>query len=334
VITATTDIARFIELCSCARCFSALADHGADELVCTECGTVYPIVNGVLHLLPEYDDEVRARFLDNYNEIAKADLDSPFEENRAARHATLLRFIGDVRGKRVLDVGSSNAGYLQRMEGAAERVALDLAAPFLEAIPTETGILRVCADAETLPFRPGSFDVIVIADVLEHLLAPEHLVQRILAIVEPRTRVIVHIPWEEDLAQYRESEWEFAHLRSFTYYTFATLWNTFRIVRERSSYPALEEPFVFQLRRFLPLRLYNLASWAYFHRGYGTKEYERRARWIHELPERERWLVRLYRPLFKMFELRVLDRREPPGSGYAAPVPRVLLRLARALKLT
>jgi len=334
VIAATTESARFVGTCCCPRCFGDLAEHAPDEVVCTACSIVYPIVNGVLHLLPQYDDETRVRYLENYNEIAKADLDSPFEANRDARHSTLLRFIGDVTGKRVLDVGSSYGGYLQQLDGAADRVAVDLAAPFLEAIPEDAGILKVCADAETLPFRAGQFDVIVISDVLEHLLEPEALVQRLLAIVDSKTRVIVHVPWEEDIASYRESDWEFTHLRRFTYYRFALLWNGFRIARERSSYPALEEPFVFQLRRFLPLFLYNLVSWAYFHRGYGHKEYERRARWIHELPARERWLVKLYRPLFKMFELRALHHRALPASGYAAPVPRVLLKLARALKLT
>ncbi|MDP9222310.1 MAG: hypothetical protein M3P18_00355, partial [Actinomycetota bacterium] len=108
----------------------------------------------------------------------------------------------------------------------------------------------------------------------------------------------------------------------------------FRKVRERSSYPSLEEPFVFALRRFLPLPLYNLLTWAYFHRGYGFKEYERRARWINELPRRERWLVRLYRPLFKIFELKLLERRAPPATGWAAPLPSVVLRIIRALGIS
>src|SRR6266516_1193911 len=207
VTAGTTGNAReFIRYCVCVRCGGELEVASDDELTCAACGASYPIVQGVLRLLPGYDDETRARYLANYNAIAKADLEHPFEENRKARHSTLLKFIGDVRGKRVLDIGSSDAGYLRSLD-AAERVAVDLAAPFLEAIPAGEGIVRVCTDAELLPIKRDCFDVVVIADVLEHLLAPERLVQRLTGIVTPKTRVIVHVPWEEDISVYKDAEW-------------------------------------------------------------------------------------------------------------------------------
>jgi SAM-dependent methyltransferase len=328
----TAAAAQFAALCVCAQCGGELVPDNS-KLTCVDCGTVYPIVNGVLHLLPTYSDEQRQRYVLNYEEIARADLETPFEENRDARHATLLNFIGDVRGKRVLDIGSSDGGYLRKLDTALS-VAVDVAAPYLEAIPEETGIVRICTDAETLPFRPNSFDVVVISDVMEHLLDPARLVDKLTTLVTSDTRVIVHVPWEENISPYQESKYEFTHLRSFSYYTFASIWHDYRIARERSTYPALEEPFVFPLRRYLPLRLYALATWAYFHRGYGAKEYQRRSRWIRELPDRERWLVRLYRPLFKIFELRLLERRAPPGTGYAAPLPRSILRAIRIFRST
>jgi len=190
--------------------------------------------------------------------------------------------------------------------------------------------VRVCADAEVLPFDVGAFDVIILSDLLEHVLEPERLVERLNQIVRPDTRVIVHVPWQESLAPYLASEYEFTHLRSFTHYSFAVLWHNFQIVRERSTYPDLQEPYLFQLRRFTPLWLYRLLTWKYFHGGYTQKEYELRARWIAELPRRERWLLRMYRPLFKMFELRLLEPRPASlGGGYAAPLPALLRRIRR-----
>lgn len=315
-------VAEFTAICLCPRCSSAL-EAGPEGVECTNCRARYPVSKeGVLHLLPDYDDEERIRFLANYNEIARADLEHPFEQDRETRHDVLLDFLGDVRGKRVLDVGSSSGGYLLKIE-ASQRVALDLAAPFLEAIPRSSGVLRVQADAETLPFVPGAFDVIIVSDVLEHLLEPERLVERLSLIAPPMTRVIVHVPWEENIERYHTSEYEFTHLRSFSRYTFAMLWSSFQIVRERETHPALEEPYVFTLRKVLPLWLSNVLAWRYFHRGTGVKEYERRARWIGELPRRERWLLKLYRPLFMMFELRRLELVPPAlGTGYAAPLPR------------
>jgi SAM-dependent methyltransferase len=316
--TTGTVAQQLTELCVCPRCFSPLrARPGGVE--CTSCDASYPIEKGVLDLLPGYDEDERLRYLANYEEVAKADLEHPFEHDRHVRHSVLLDFIGDVDGLRVLDVGSSHGGYLTQMR-AGQRVALDIAAPFLDAIPEDSGIVRIRADAETLPVGPGTVDVVIVSDVLEHLLEPERLVQRLMQIATPATRLIVHVPWEENLSRYDSSSYEFTHLRSFTRYTFAQLFFAFRIARERATYPALEEPLVFRTRRFVPLWAYNVLTWRYFHRDAGAKEYGRRARWIQELPRRERWLVRFYRPLFMMFELRLLEEaRSRPG--YLAPLP-------------
>lgn len=311
----TTTADAFAEICVCALCRGAL-EPSETEVACTECGAGFPIRAGVLHLLPTLDSELE-RYVSNYEAIARADLEQPFEYDRETRHAALLDFIGDVRGKRVLDVGSSNGGYIALID-ASHRTALDIAAPFLEAIPAATGVVRVCGDAENLPFRRGAFDVVIISDVLEHLLHPEKFVERLSEIATPETRVIVHVPWRENLAPYSESEYEFTHLRSFTDYTFARLWHTFRVVRRRSSYPSLEEPVVFQLGRIVPRTMANLLAWAYFHRGLGEREYAWRARWIAQLPRRERWLLTLYPPRFKLFELAPLRAGR---KGYRAPLP-------------
>ena len=328
-LTASTVAEEIAELCVCPRCFSPLRAASAG-VACTSCDTAYPIENGVVHLLPEYEDEERLRYLANYEEVARADLEQPFEHDRHVRHQVLLDFIGDVSGLRVIDVGSSHGGYLTQMQ-AAQRIALDIAAPFLEAIPEGSGILRIRADAETLPIAPGSVDVVIISDVLEHLLEPERFVQRLMQIATPATRVIVHVPWEENISRYESSVYEFTHLRSFTRYTLGQLLFAFRIARERATYPALEEPFVFRTRKFLPLWAYNILAWRYFHRDAGPKEYSRRARWIEELPSRERWLVRFYRPLFMMFEMRPLEPARS-RSGYLAPLPRGLGRPRSALR--
>ena len=322
--TLLSEAEALVDLCTCARCFSAL-EGGPDVLRCTSCGTEFPVVAGVLQLLPEYDEE-RQRYLANYDEIARADLERPFEHDRDQRHDVFTDFIGDTRGCRVLDVGSSSGGYLLRLHGRL-RVATDIAQPFLEAVPSAAGLLRVRADAENLPFRPGAFDVVIVSDVLEHLLHPEHFVDRLRQIVTPRTRVIAHVPWKEDLTAYADSEYEFTHLRTFSDYTFARLWHQFRIVRERSTHPRLEEPIIFQLRRFLPRTLANLLSWAYFHGGLSAREYDLRAAWIAQLPRRERRLLFFYPPRFKMFELRLLETGD---VGYAAPLPRWVRAAQRA----
>lgn len=292
---------------------------GSDELACTSCGSTFAIRDGVLVLLVETEDETYRRYAAAYEQIAQDDLETPFEYDRSSRHGVLIDFIGDVRRDRVLDVGSSDAAYLQALE-AEERVALDLALPFLDAIPAESGIVRVCADAETLPVRPGYFDTIVLSDVLEHVLDPDRVVARLKAVCRADTRVIVHVPWEEDLAKYEKSPYEFTHLRSFNDYTFATLWRDFAVRRRRSTYPILEEPLIFHLGRALPTRIYDRLLRAYFQGSLLKREYERRARWIAELPKRERLLLLFYPPAFRMFELRL--RPEFVSSGAVRDRPR------------
>jgi SAM-dependent methyltransferase len=215
-----------------------------------------------------------------------------------------------VRGKRVLDIGSSDGRYLRLLD-AGQKVALDIALPFLHRIPHDSGILRVCADAENLPFAPHAFDVIIVSDVLEHVLDPERVVQRIRLLCRPETRLIVHVPWRDDLSKYADSPYEFTHLRSFDEYSFGLLFRDFSLVRERQTHPSLEEPIVFRLRPFLPLRLYDRLVDRYFHGGLAEREYVWRKRWIAELPRRERLLLLVYPAKFRMCELRLRSERIP-----------------------
>ena len=274
-------------------------------LTCRTCSRTYRIDDGVAVLLPEYGDDVRRRYFENYERIAHDDLAKPFEPHRGYRHEVLRDFVGDVRGARVLDVGSSDATYLRALD-AAFRVAVDIALPYLKAVPDTEDLARVCADAEYLPFRTGFFDVIVISGVLEHVLEPERLIARLASICHPATRVIVNIPWRENLESYRSLDYEFTHLRSFDSYTFAAMWTQFEITKRLSHYPNMREPLVFRLEERLPLVIYNwLAERYFFLPGAQVRELERRERRLAALPRREWLWRRFYPPVFRILELRL-----------------------------
>jgi uncharacterized protein YbaR (Trm112 family) len=293
-------------ICTCPNCTGRLVVVDQSALACEVCGRAYPLRDGVLLLMPEYDDDRAQRYARAYEAIAQDDLATPFEHDRRSRHDILLDFIGRVDGQRILDIGSSDAAYLTRLH-ARSKVALDIAFPYLDAIGRDHRILRVCGDAETLPFHKGAFDVVVISDVLEHLLHPERLVARLHETCTPETRIIVHVPWKEDIAKYADSPYEFTHLRTFDDYTFALLWRGFTIRRRRATYPSLEQPVLFRFGRFLPLWAYSKAVELYFQNfmNMSGREYTWRARRIDDLPRGERLLLLLYPPKFKMFELRI-----------------------------
>jgi SAM-dependent methyltransferase len=297
---------RFTDYCVCPQCWAAL-DEDPRGLHCTQCQNVYAVQEGIPILLPHYEDATRDRYLRNYSQIAHDDLDTPFEYDRARRHQVLIDFIGNTRGKKVLDIGSSNAIYLRELQ-ADFKVALDLAYPFLAAVPATNGIARICGDAEYLPFAPGFFDVVVISDILEHLLEPANLVQRLHAICTPQTRIIVHIPWQENIAVYRDSPYEFTHLRSFDAYSFAQLWRGhYFISRRKKTYPDLVQPLIYRLEKKIPRVLYNIIFLLYYNNRFSKYFYTLevwRNTWIKEIPKREKWLLYFYDPKFMMFELR------------------------------
>jgi SAM-dependent methyltransferase len=300
-------LATVLVVCVCPDCYSSL-ESSRGGLRCNACGRQFEVQDGVPILLPLSNDSTGERYLANYQAMATDDLAKSFEGNRPARHKKLIEFIGSVTGKRVLDIGSSDATYLRQMD-AGVKVALDLAIEYLVKIPEESGVVAVCGDAEQLPIKAGSFDVVIISDVLEHVLHPERVVEQLTRICGPRTRLIVHVPWEEDLSQYRDAKYEFTHLRSFNAYSFQWLFRAFYERRSRGTYPLLTSPLHYRLYGVLPRPVYNWMIWAFFMNPsrLGAYAYERYGAWIAELPRRERWLLLFYKPIFRMFELRRWD---------------------------
>ena len=298
----------FAEYCVCPKCLGSLTP-GPESLRCPNCDRAYPVVDGVAVLRPEIEDSLHQDYLRSYEELAGKDLQEPVVPNREPYQETLRRFVGDVRGRRVLDIGSSQGLYLRRLN-ADLKVALDLALPYLKAVPQSANIARVCGDAEALPIKPGFFDVIILSGMLEHVLRPEAVVGCLERIATPRTRIVALIPWEEDLSQYRDSKYEFTHLRTFNSYNTGMLFRGFRMRKRRFCHPILDYPIFTKLEPWLPLPLYKWLWERYVNSdGVRTREYARRSRWIEELPRRERWLLWFYKPVFRLIEFRKHGRR-------------------------
>ena len=84
--------------------------------------------------------------------------------------------------ERIRDLGCTVVGVEQRPEAAAKARA------FCEEV--------LVGDIESLPlpWAPGSFDAILLLDVLEHLVDPPAAIRRLLPILKPTGRVIVALP--------------------------------------------------------------------------------------------------------------------------------------------
>lgn len=110
-------------------------------------------------------------------------------------HNLTLEAVG--RGKRVLDVGCATGYFAQFL--AAER-GCDVQG--LEPDPVAAGVARqrlgdrvtVGGSELLLDYAPGSFDVVVFADVLEHLVDPGQALRDARRLLAPGGRVVASIP--------------------------------------------------------------------------------------------------------------------------------------------
>ena len=118
----------------------------------------------------------------------------PLNEHAYSGHAKLLALVGD--GKRVLDVGCSS-GYLARplVTRGCTVVGLELdPAAAAEAREVCEEVLVGDVESMELPFEPGSFDVVLCGDLIEHLRDPEAFLARVRPCLKGDGRLVLTTP--------------------------------------------------------------------------------------------------------------------------------------------
>jgi glycosyltransferase involved in cell wall biosynthesis/SAM-dependent methyltransferase len=186
---------------ACPTCLAAPLDRRddpriGDYLLCTACGGLYPISDGVPHLL---DLEVLLRLpidllavwhLTQQRAAPLYDMHDPGSCSLRTRDdvRTFQRFMG-LAAKSVLDVGSGSSalpGYADGSEYYADGrgwlhfVGLDPLPPRGEPVfPIVVGI------GERLPFRDGAFDSAILATSLDHALDVEVTLAEVRRVLRP-----------------------------------------------------------------------------------------------------------------------------------------------------
>lgn len=196
-------------------------------------------------------------------------------DNVHYRHYSFLKFIRkNIAGLKILDIRSSHARLLSEIN-AEFKVAFDISNIYLERIPILDNIVRIQGDAERLPLKKGFLDVIIIADILEHLINPKNLIDRLEEICMSSTKIFVHIPWENNLEQYIQGQYEFSHPCIFYSYSYCILRHRFKIKRSKYSFPDLRYPLIFALENRMPLWILNLLFWYYLNtKGISKREWK------------------------------------------------------------
>jgi SAM-dependent methyltransferase len=110
------------------------------------------------------------------------------------RRLGLIRKYAPLEGKRVLDVGCGVGMYLQAIRafsGPVYGVDIDAqrAARAHEVLPN-----IVVAPAEHLPFTQGSFDVVLLHEVIEHVEDDRRVIQEAHRVLAPEGRMVIFAP--------------------------------------------------------------------------------------------------------------------------------------------
>jgi len=95
---------------------------------------------------------------------------------------------------RILDCGCSGGTVAAALASRHFVVGLDVLQPLLVEAG-QRGLKPVHCDVSAgLPFRDGSFDLVILGDILEHLVDPEKLVRETARVLVPGGRVIASVP--------------------------------------------------------------------------------------------------------------------------------------------
>jgi len=118
-------------------------------------------------------------------------------------------------GQRVLDVGVG-LGRLMSHFTQLRRYGMDISFGYLEIARTK-GIDVCYARVEDMPYSAGLFDLVVATDMLEHVPDLNLSCARMLHALKPGGRLIVRVPYREDLSPYLAPEYpyKYVHLRNF-----------------------------------------------------------------------------------------------------------------------
>jgi len=164
-----------------------------DTLVCTRCGTIYPIHDGYAELLPraeyehttQYVDEAGAQILD-YRDIARPLLSAQVKNN------LLNDFLRFEKTDAVLDLGCGNGKFAYwNREKVHTMLAADLAPWFADRARAVLPLLR--ADSRALPIPDATLDKIFSLDVFEHLTFEDldRVLNEVQRVLKPNGRIFV-----------------------------------------------------------------------------------------------------------------------------------------------
>ncbi len=170
-----------------------------------------------------------------------------FKESKYSSHSEVLAQLpGPGNGRRVLDVGCAD-GHLAGVLASRGYAATGIERPGGTGPNFPAQVVLIAADLEQgLPKLGGQFDIVICADVLEHLRRPDLLLVQLRSVLAPGGILIASLPNSGNIyfrlvivsgrfPQYEKGLFDRTHLRFYTWDGWRALLGSagFRIERVR-----------------------------------------------------------------------------------------------------
>ncbi len=154
--------------------------------------------------------ELRARIRSSFDEAARDEEHFPSTIDPRIYHVKLIAgHLGELRGKRVLDVGCGKGRFARifhEREPEAELWGLDISEEMLRFLPA--GIHKRAGSMTELPFEDAWFDGAYATESLEHAVEIEKAVSEICRVVKPGGRIAIIDKNAEKWGALETPEWE------------------------------------------------------------------------------------------------------------------------------
>lgn len=164
---------------------------------CQNCGLIY---NPALTLDPR---DVASRFYDEANVVHRKKIQSVLQKAAKTRWKWLAGSLPRKQG-RMLEIGCGTGEFLVAARNAGWRIdALELSEIFRRAAKSWYGLDVRGEELSQANFSPGTFDLIVLLHVFEHLTNPRDFLGQLSAIVKPGGFLFIIVPnvssWTDNL---------------------------------------------------------------------------------------------------------------------------------------
>ena len=154
--------------------------------------------------------ELRARIQASFDESSRDEEHFPTTIDPRIHHVQAIRrHLGDLRGKRILDVGCGKGRFARifhEEEPDAELWGLDISEEMLRFVPP--GIHTRAGSMTELPFENDFFDGAYATESLEHAVEIEKAVSEMCRVVKPGGRIAIIDKNAEQWGRLETPEWE------------------------------------------------------------------------------------------------------------------------------